>query len=86
MNQQEDKKQFGQIASVRGSVLDVMFTDQLPPIYSLLWAGEENPVAIEAATHIDENHIRCIALTPTAGLSRGDPVWTEGEPLRAPVG
>jgi F-type H+-transporting ATPase subunit beta len=86
MNQNEDKKQFGRIASVRGSVLDVTFSDELPPIYSLLWAGEENPVAIEAAIHLNENSIRCIALTPTAGLSRGDPVWTDGEPLQAPVG
>ena len=86
INRDEDQKQFGQIAAVRGSVLDVTFSDELPPIYSLLWAGEERPVAIETAIHLNENNIRCIALNSTAGLSRGDPVWTDGKPLKAPVG
>ena len=30
----------GVITSVRGSVVDVRFEDRLPPIYSLLYAGQ----------------------------------------------
>ena len=37
----------GAVVSVRGSVVDIRFDEQLPPIYSVLRAGTENQIVIE---------------------------------------
>ena len=86
INQEKNKNVSGEIVSVRGSVVDLLFPERLPPIHTLLWAGEGDGVPIEAVSHLDANLIRGIALKPTAGLSRGDRAWTLGEPIKAPVG
>ena len=85
-NKNNDKKYFGEITSVRSSVVDISFPDWLPPINALIFAGEEDSVLVEASVHLNENTLRGIALTSTAGLFRGGKVWTTGEPLKAPVG
>ena len=72
--------------SVRGSVVDIEFPEKLPPIQSLIRSGEKDGVLIEASAHLDEHHLRGIALNATAGLYRGDDAWTYGDPLKAPVG
>jgi F-type H+/Na+-transporting ATPase subunit beta len=76
----------GTVVSVRGSVVDVRFEQQLPPIYALLYAGAHNAVVIEVLAQIDAHRVRGIALTPTQGLARGMPVTNTGGPLKAPVG
>jgi len=88
MNQQDKSSTGleGLVVSVRGSVVDVSFPDCLPPINTLMWAGEGANVAIEAAAHINEQILRGIALTSTAGLCRGDKILTSGGPLKSPVG
>ena len=74
----------GKIVSVRGSVVDIRFEDFLPPIYTLLHAGES--IAIEVLTQMSSHLVRGIALTPTQGLSRGMTVTDSGGPLKVPVG
>ena len=81
-----EKKAHGRITAVRGSVVDVTFSEWLPPLNALLFAGDKDLVAIETAAHLDNQNLRGIALTSTAGLSRGDPVWTNGEPIQVPLG
>ncbi|WP_373499916.1 F0F1 ATP synthase subunit beta [Desulfococcus sp.] len=81
-----DRKYVGEISAVRGSVVDISSTEPVPPINTLFRAGENDGIFIEAALHLDEHTFRGIALTGTAGLSRGDPVWSDGEPLKVPVG
>jgi F-type H+/Na+-transporting ATPase subunit beta len=76
----------GTVLSVRGSVVDVRFEEQLPPINSLLSAGEDGRVLIEVLAQIDQHRVRGIGLTPTQGLARGMSVLDSGSPLRAPVG
>ena len=76
----------GEVVSVRGSVVDVRFGEHLPPIYSLLRAGEDKHIVIEVLTQRDQHHVRGIALTPTQGLARGAKVEDTGGPLMAPVG
>jgi F-type H+-transporting ATPase subunit beta len=76
----------GKIVSVRGSVVDVKFTKNLPPIYAELRAGEQRQIIIEVLAQRDSKHVRGIALTPTAGLARGMSVEDTGGPLKAPVG
>ena len=76
----------GMVVSVRGSVVDMRFDVQLPPIYSLLRAGEKNRIVIEVLAQLDAHRVRGIALTPTQGLARGMAVEDSGGPLQAPVG
>ena len=76
----------GRVTAVRGSVVDVRFDAQLPPIRTLLRAGPEGRIAFEVLAQLDAQHVRCIALTATQGLERGMPVQDTGTPLQAPVG
>ncbi|WP_299198547.1 F0F1 ATP synthase subunit beta [uncultured Amphritea sp.] len=76
----------GTVISVRGSVVDVVFDRQLPPIRSLLKTGAEKQILIEVFSQLDQQRVRCIALTPTQGLSRGMVVEDSGGPLQSPVG
>ena len=75
----------GVIAAVRGSVVDVRFDGDLPPIYSLLHA-QEGKIVIEVLSQLDARHVRGIALTPTQGLARGMAAQDTGGPLKARVG
>jgi F-type H+-transporting ATPase subunit beta len=74
------------VVSVRGSVVDARFTESLPKINSVLKAGDDGQVVIEALIHLDSETVRGIALTPTQGLARGSLVTNTGQPLMAPVG
>ncbi len=76
----------GIVVSVRGSVVDLHFESDLPPIHALLRAGREQQVLIEVQSQLDRQRVRGIALTTTQGLARGMPVVNSGGPLRAPVG
>ncbi len=76
----------GVIVAVRGSVVDVRFDQQLPPVYSVLHAGVGGKIIIEVLAQRDAQHVRGIALTPTQGLARGMTVTDTGGPLKVPVG
>lgn len=75
----------GVVVSVRGSVVDILFEEHLPPINSLLHA-REGKIAIEVLSQLDAHRVRGIALTPTQGLARGMLVEDSGGPLQTPVG
>ena len=82
----EEKTNFsniGSVISVRGSIVDIRFEKRLPPIYSLLRAGQ---IIIEVLAQLDAHKVRGIALTPTQGLARGLEVEDTGGPLTVPVG
>src|SRR5664280_1205590 len=76
----------GKVISVRGSVVDVWFENNLPSIYTSLHSGKDNQIVIEVLTQLDVHRVRGIALTPTQGLSRGMAVVTDGKELKVPVG
>lgn len=76
----------GIVVSVRGSVVDVEFENELPPIYTILNAGHENQFILEVLSQHGETCVRCIALTATGALARGMDVRNTGSPLKAPVG
>lgn len=86
MKRDNETLNYGTVVSVRGSVVDVHFDTLLPPIYSVLRAGNEDAIVMEVLAQIDEHRVRAIALTPTQGLARGMKVKDTGEPLQAPVG
>jgi F-type H+-transporting ATPase subunit beta len=76
----------GTVVSVRGSVVDVRFSHQLPPLYHRLVTQDDSQVTLEVVNHLTADLTRCIALTPTQGLSRGVQVLDTGGPLLVPVG
>ncbi|CAN5769020.1 F0F1 ATP synthase subunit beta [soil metagenome] len=76
----------GVVVSVRGSVVDICFDAQLPPIHTMLRAGNDQQIIIEVLTQRDARHVRGIALTSTQGLARGMAVENTGGPLKVPVG
>jgi len=86
MNKDNASENFGAVASIRGSVVDVTFDNKLPAIYSVLRTGAENRIVMEVLAQIDEHRVRAIALTPTQGLARGMKVEDTGKSLQAPVG
>ncbi len=86
VNSSDIKTNFGNITSIRGSVVDVCFATKLPHIHSILKVGENNKFMLEVLEQRDAQHVRCIALTPTQGLARGMLVEDTAEPLLAPVG
>lgn len=80
-----DKNQ-GYIKSIRGSIIDVVFENELPSMDNKLVTGDGGRVIMEVASYIDDATISSIALTSTGGLSRGDIVTDTGEPIQVPVG
>ena len=86
MTQSSLQANTGTIVAVHGSVVDIRFSDSLPPITTLLRAGAADEIAIEVLAQLDRRRVRGIALTPTQGLARGMAVKDTGAPLMAPVG
>ena len=76
----------GTVESVRGSVIDVRFDDDLPAMHSLLRVVGDVEVRVEVLLHLDEQRARCVALDASQGIGRGDPVVDTGRPIEVPVG
>ena len=84
--QEVPKTNRGTIAAVRGSVVDAHFSATLPSLKHKLVTGSQGQVVIEVVSHHQGNIARGIALSPTRGLKRGDPVTDSGEMIKVPVG
>ncbi|GAB4144524.1 MAG: F0F1 ATP synthase subunit beta [Planctomycetaceae bacterium] len=82
----DSNSNIGYIVSVRGSVIDAVFSEHLPEMNNELRAGKDQEVVVEVASQLDPRTVRGIALNSTRGLARGAPVWDLGGPLRVPVG
>ncbi|MGI5819651.1 MAG: F0F1 ATP synthase subunit beta [Armatimonadota bacterium] len=76
----------GTVVSIAGGVVDVRFNDRLPPVYQKLVTGDDGTVVLEVVTHLNDETVRCIALTPTRGLSRGADTLDTGGQIEVPVG
>ena len=84
----------GKIVEVKGPVVDVEFTKELPNINDALVckvpASENNGVEInltlEVELHVGNRVVRCIAMDSTDGLVRGMKVISTGKPICVPVG
>ncbi|MFP4248578.1 MAG: F0F1 ATP synthase subunit beta [Armatimonadota bacterium] len=84
--QVREQNAVGSILSIAGSVVDVRFDSGLPPVYQKLTAGEDGAIVLEVVTHLNDTTVRCIALTPTRGLSRGSDAVNTGGRVMVPVG
>ena len=73
----------GRVVKIRGGVVDVLFTEHIPRIYDLVYAGD---LAMEVAALLDQGTVRCMALAPVRGLGLGALVRATGNPIQVPVG
>lgn len=79
-------KYTGTLSAVRSTVVDIHCPGQLPPLYSIMYTGENNKTVVEIIDHVDEHLARGIALTATAGLAKGDWITGEGKTIEVPIG
>jgi F-type H+-transporting ATPase subunit beta len=82
---QETKKSVGKIVSIIGPIVDVQFDENLPAIYNSL-RYEASNLTLEVEQQIDLKTVRCLALGPTDGLSRGLEIIDSGAPISVPIG
>jgi len=73
----------GRVVRIRGDVVDVRFPAAVPRIQDLLRAGT---LALEVASLLDADTVRCMALAPVRGLGLGEEVIASGAPIDVPVG
>ena len=78
----------GTITQVIGTVVDVQFPPEgMPSIYNALETSiEGQKLVLEVEQHVGNSWVRCLALGPTDGLSRGVEVQDTGRPIAVPVG
>ena len=79
----------GKITQIVGAVLDVKFPEGgLPEINDALEITRSSGeiLVVEVSQHLGDNTVRCIAMGPTDGLTRGMDVKATGAPISVPVG
>ncbi len=83
----------GRVEQVTGVVVDAVFPDKLPEIYSAVkieMAGdgdsEATELVCEVQQHLGDDRVRTVAMDATDGLQRGDKVVDTGGPISVPVG
>ncbi len=84
-----DTSATGQIQSIDGSVVDVVFRDAvLPAINTALEVNWDGPhrLVLEVQQHIDQQVARTVAMQATSGLQRGVSVSNTGAPICIPTG
>jgi len=78
----------GRVAAVRGTVLEVDAAGALPAIGAAIHCrlGPDAEVTAVVQAHVGAARVRAIAVDTTRRLRRGAEVWSDGLPLRVPVG
>ena len=82
-------KNTGKIVQVIGPVVDVAFDNgELPELLSAIEIPlkDQDSLVVEAAQHIGDDRVRCIAMGSTDGLVRGTEAIDTGAPISVPVG
>jgi len=79
----------GKVAQIIGSVVDVEYPlQELPALFNALeiTRGDGSKLVLEVQSHVGNNWVRCLALSPTDGLARGVEVVDTGDGIKVPVG
>ena len=78
----------GRIVQVIGTVIDAEFPPQdLPAIFNALELDAPGGrLVLEVEQQVGNNWVRCLALGPTEGVTRGMSVRDTGRPIAVPVG
>jgi F-type H+-transporting ATPase subunit beta len=87
-----DGENVGRIVEIKGVVLDAVFTEQLPEIYTALeieiarGGGAPEKLIAEVQQHLGDDRVRAVAMDSTDGLARGTACLDTGGPISVPVG
>jgi F-type H+/Na+-transporting ATPase subunit beta len=84
----------GRVEQVTGVVIDAVFPDQLPEIFSAVTIetsagdndGEKGVLVCEVQQHLGDDRVRAVAMDATDGIERGAAVTDTGGPITVPVG
>src|ERR671919_269547 len=83
----------GRVEQVTGVVIDVVFPDEIPEIFTALKievppeeGRTELNLICEVQQHLGDDRVRAIAMDATDGLQRGHKVIDTGGPITVPVG
>ena len=83
----------GRIVEIKGVVIDVVFPEGLPEIYTALRIDipaqdgqEARSIIAEVQQHLGDDRVRAVAMDSTDGLARGLQVEDTGGPISVPVG
>ena len=83
----------GTIEQVIGVVVDAVFPEELPEIYSALKievpegdGRDAIDLTLEVQQHVGDDRVRAVAMDATDGLRRGDTVIDTGSSITVPVG
>src|SRR5512132_2076492 len=87
MAKTENVPNTGTLIEVKGVVIDALFPDDLPEIYSALRITVDgHDLIAEVQQHLGDDRIRAVAMDSTDGLARGIDVVDLGGPSTVPVG
>ncbi|QEC47732.1 F0F1 ATP synthase subunit beta [Baekduia soli] len=96
-----DVKNVGRIEEIQGVVIEAVFPDELPEIYSAIrvklpdaakaeeGASSEHDaewLVCEVQQHLGDDRVRAVAMDTTDGLARGMEIEDTGGPISVPVG
>src|SRR3954469_24839242 len=95
-----EKRNVGRIEEIQGVVIEAVFPEQLPEIYSAITvertdnpeeaegisSGSGTHLVLEVQQHLGDDRVRAVAMDTTDGLSRGLEVEDLGGPISVPVG
>ena len=81
-------KNIGKVVQIVGAVVDVRFEkDKLPDLLNAIEIDNNGEkIVVEAAQHIGDDVVRCIAMSSTDGLVRGMDDVDTGRAISVPVG
>jgi F-type H+/Na+-transporting ATPase subunit beta len=86
-----DRTNTGRIIEIKGVVIDAVFPDLLPEIYTALEIeipeGDTSRMLVaEVQQHLGDDRVRAVAMDSTDGLARGSICVDTGGPISVPVG
>src|SRR5919201_1690012 len=90
---EQSAQKTGRIIEIKGVVIDAVFPEGLPEIYSALSIDiperdgqEARSLIAEVQQHLGYDRVRAVAMDSTDGLARGLEVRDTGQPISVPVG
>ena len=78
----------GRLIEIKGVVVDAVFPNRLPSIYSALriTRPEGGELIAEVQQHLGDDRVRAVAMDSTDGIARGTAVVDTEAPISVPVG
>ncbi|MEI8105080.1 MAG: F0F1 ATP synthase subunit beta [Actinomycetes bacterium] len=78
----------GTLIEIKGVVVDAVFPNKLPEIYSALriTRPDGGSLIAEVQQHLGDNRVRAVAMDSTDGIARGTDAVDTGAPISVPVG